>query len=168
MPNISEDEILDYIIFDCKARGQDWKNIEWYIDNPKLIEGDFYHINSGVLVFNEKVYDSELFTILEMAGEILPISVKDKRLYLLNVLECINSLDHQNTEFDYYDDGTQGRILKYVFHERFPDSSLFKIPETSRSEVLTYHDVKDTEDEFYSLYNKLKFSGLIFQELYSI
>jgi len=108
-----------------------------------------------------------LFTLLEMAGQILPINVDGKKLYALNVLECINCLDQENSKFDYYEDGTKGRILRYAFHHRLTASSIFKIPETSRGEILTYSGVKDAEDEFYSLYKQLKFTGLRFEELYS-
>lgn len=167
MPDISEDNLLDFIMFDCEAKNENWTDINWYIDNPKLKKGNFYHIHGGSFAFDQQVYDSELFTLFEMAGQILPINVEGQKLYVLNVLECINSLDQENSKFNYYDNGTRGRILNYTFHNRLTESSIFKIPETSRGEILTYTGIKDSEDEFYSLYKQLNFTGLIFEELYS-
>ncbi|MDO3628861.1 hypothetical protein [Mucilaginibacter sp. BT774] len=167
MPNIPEDDLLEFVIFDCNKKDESWIKTNWYVYNLKEKKGNFFEINGGALAFDQQVYDSELFTLLEMAGEILPVNVGGERLYALNVLECINCLDQENSKFDYYDDGTKGRILKYAFHRRLTESSIFKIPETSRGEILTYSGVKDAEDEFYSLYKQLKFTGLKFEELYS-
>lgn len=171
LPEIEERYVFDLLHFDCERKIAHWPEIDWYVFNPKEKEGDFYSLGgNGAFVFNQRVYDSELFDLLEMAGEILPIQLEDggPTLYVLNVLECVNALDKKNTVFDVYDDGTRGRILQYAFHpNRITESPLYKIPETSKTEVLTYTGVKDPEDEFKTLYEQLDFSGLVFSELYA-
>lgn len=169
---VSEDlDTLELKTFDCLEKKNDW-NIEmnWYVDNPKKKEGNFYYVTSGALAFDEKVYNSELYTLFEMAGEILPIKLETgKQLYVLNVLECVNAFNSKLAEYAYYPDGTKGRILKYAFHKnRLSESSIFKIPETSKAEILTYEGLKDSDDEFKPLYEKLGFTGLQFEELASI
>ncbi|MBS7566740.1 hypothetical protein KHS38_20210 [Mucilaginibacter sp. Bleaf8] len=166
-PNITEDLMYNYLVFDGLSKTKSWNAIEWYILDSNQRSGNFFNINSGVLAFDSAVFNSDLFSILEMAGEILPIKIEDKSLYALNVMETINMLDQEKSTFDYYDDGSKGRILKYKFHNRIPTSPIFKIPETLQGEILTYSKVKDKQDEFYYLYKKLEFTGLLFEELYS-
>jgi hypothetical protein len=167
MPELPEDDWLEFLNFDCSDKNPNWSEIKWRSFNPLKKAGNFYHIGSGSLVFDEEVYDSEMFTLFEMAGQILPMKLNEKKLYALNVLECINSLDQENSEWDYYDDGTRGRVLKYRFLKNwFSESSIFKIPETHRTDILTYSGLKNADDEFYSLYKSLNFTGLVFKELF--
>jgi hypothetical protein len=68
-------------------------------------------------------------TLLELAGELLPLSHKGKKYYLMNVLECANCLDERSTQWK-SDKETRVpiRILKYEFRsDRFPESTFFKI-----------------------------------------
>jgi hypothetical protein len=169
MPRVSEDDILSILSFDCEQRNDELKNIRWYVFDPKTKPKNFYCGVNGALVFNQQVYDSELLMLFEMAGEIIPLTMETgETIYALNVLECINIIDNDKTIWDIYDDGTKGRILQYSFHHGVSESSLFKIPETSRIDVLTYSGVKDSSDEFYSLYKKSGFTGLEFKEIYPL
>jgi hypothetical protein len=131
---------------------------------------NFYSIGTyGVLVFDEHTLEI-CRTIFEMAGEILPIKVeRGPDLYLLNVLECMNGLNYDITIWDYYNDGSKGRILKFGFHpERvLNEASIFKIPEDLKTSIFCYADIKNPDDEFYHIYHKYKLTGLIFEEVYN-
>jgi hypothetical protein len=158
---------LIFLRFNCESRKKEWKELKVYIYNPKRIEKDFYNMGVGIWVFNEKVLDI-CRTIFEMAGEILPIQVENgKKLYLLNVLDCINILDYNRAQWDYYDDGSKGRILAYKFHENRigNESTIFKIPETCKTDIFCYTDARNEDDQFYYLYHKHKLTGLIFEEI---
>jgi hypothetical protein len=165
---VEEKSLFDNLSFDCFSKKNEWVPLDMYIFNPKKKAGNFYSLGgAGALVFDEKVLDA-MRSIFEMAGEILPLNLNGNILYCLNVLECINNLDQTKTIYDKYEDGTNGRILKYVFHiNRFPESSIFKIPESSKTEVLTYSGLKDSDDEFVGLYLKNEFTGLVFEEIFS-
>jgi hypothetical protein len=159
---------LQFLNFDCEPRLKDWKGLEVYIYNPKRKKRDFFNMGIGTLIFNEKVLDI-CQTVFEMAGEILPIKIErdGEKLYLLNILQCRNGLDYDRTVWDYYYDGTKGRILDYKFHEwRVQDeSTLFKIPETSKTDIFCFTDDRNEDDQFYYLYHKHKLTGLIFEEI---
>ena len=146
----------------------DFSEIEWYVHNPKVKKANFFTGITGALIFDKRVYDSDLFTMFEMAGEIIPIkSENGEELFLLNVLECVNCLNEKGSERDIYDDGSKGRLLKYAFYENcVSESSIFKIPETSQTEILTYVDVKGEADEFFYEYQKAGLSGLIFEQIF--
>jgi hypothetical protein len=106
--------------------------------------------------------------IFEMSGEILPIKVeRGPQLYVLNILQCMNGLNYDKTKWDYYEDGTKGRILKYSIHKDrvINETSLFKIPETSKIDIFCYADVQDRIDEFYHIYHDNDLTGLVFEEI---
>jgi hypothetical protein len=156
--------------FNCESYLNNWDFYEMYISNPAKKNKNFYtNLTSGILIFDE--HSLEICrTVFEMAGEILPINVeRGPDLYLLNVLECMNGLNYETTQWDYYNDGTRGRILKYGFHpERvLNESSIFKIPEQISTSIFCYADIKNPDDEFYHIYHKYKLTGLIFEELYN-
>ncbi|MDB5123563.1 MAG: hypothetical protein JWP94_1692 [Mucilaginibacter sp.] len=168
IPIVPEENILSVLSFDCITKKNGFDNIEWYIFNPKERKGNFYTGVNGALIFDQEVYDSDLSILFEMAGEILPIKLENGEiLYALNVLECVNMLNQKETTYDIYDSGKRGRILNYSFHpDRLSESSIFKIPETSRVEILTYTDVKYPDDEFYTVYKESGFTGLVFEEIW--
>ena len=158
---------LERFKFDCETKKDDFKDVSFYIYNPKTKPMNFFSTGGGCLVFDEKTLEL-CRTVFEMSGEIIPIEVeRSEDLYILNVLECMNGLDYENTKWDYYSDGTKGRILNYVFHKErvMNESTIFKVPETSKTDIFCFADVKDREDEFYHIYHDNKLSGLIFEEI---
>jgi hypothetical protein len=162
-----ESEFLDKLSFNCKSKSQGWQPSDMYIFNPKKEKGNFYSLGGiGALAFDETVLDI-MQTVFEMAGEILPIKIDNEIVYILNVLECVNALDETNVKWQIYPNGSRGRILSYSFYNnRLTESSVFKIPETSKGDILAYSGVNDPEDEFYSLYMKHNLKGLLFEEIY--
>jgi hypothetical protein len=159
-----------YYKFKCESLKDNWIPYEVYNASPAKRIQNFYSLGkSGVLVFDK--YTLEICrTIFKMAGEILPIKVeRGEDLYLLNVLECLNGLNYNTTVWDYYDDGTKGRILKYGFHLDGVSNktNIFKIPENKEIGLFCYADIKNPDDEFYHIYHKYKLTGLIFEEVYN-
>jgi hypothetical protein len=158
---------LDKFIFDCEPKKRDWVDDLFYVYNPKIKPKNFFSIGSGCLVFDEKTLEI-CRTVFEMSGEIIPIKIERREdLLILNIIECMNGLDYENTKWDYYSDGTKGRILNYSFHKEriMNESTFFKIPETSKTDIFCFADVKDREDEFYHIYHDNKLTGLIFEEI---
>lgn len=164
----NKDDIREKLFFECQPKKANWQPLDMYVFNPKKKEGNFYSLGGiGALVFDEKALDAML-TIFEMAGEILPINVEGTALYILNVLDCVNCLDKEKSTWDYYEDGSRGRILSYAFHaNRMTEGSIFKIPETCKTEVMIYSDIKDDEEDFMLLYKRYGLTGMIFEEIFS-
>lgn len=154
--------------FDGKEKGGgEWQSPSLFSFDPLKRRGNFFYLSPGVLVFDEKAMDV-LDDILEMAGEILETELLGERLFALNVTQCYNSLDLETTAWRI--DPRSGKrlsIKQYVFHgNRFGESSIFKIPETVRAEVLTYSEVKGREDEFIARYQESSLEGLEFDLLF--
>ena len=158
-----------YNKFNCEKKMPMWEPHLFYNADPMKKPHNFFTIGtSSVLTFDEHTLEI-CQTVFEMAGEILPIKVeRSMDLYLLNILECMNGLNYDTTVWDYYSDGTKGRILQYGFHpERvLNEASIFKIPEDLMTNIFCYADVKNPDDEFYYIYHKHKLTGLIFEKVY--
>ena len=165
------------MFFQCEPKPQWTTPIRCYVDDLRQESGNFYQFASDALTFDDTALEG-MRDIFEMAGEILPIELEEEyvqgayrpggRLYALNVLECVNALDKEKSEWYLGSAGQKISLRKYAFHRnRMPESSLFKVPEDNYSSVLTYVGLKDPEDEFIGRYQALGLTGLIFEELWS-
>jgi hypothetical protein len=163
-----DDAVWDMGMMDFAGdKKSNWKPIKCYVDNLKKEVGSFYEFSGRALTFDKYAYEG-MCDILEMAGEILPITMEEgDDLYVLNVLDCVNALDKEKSIW-HMRGGKRTRLKKYVFQkERVHESSLFKIPENNYGAVLTYTGLKDSDDEFIGRYQRLGLTGLIFEELWS-
>ena len=153
--------------FDCEKKST-WKCAKCYVHNPKLIRGNFMSLCPGFLVFDQITLDG-MDDIMEMAGEILPLKVGDESYFGLNVLECVNALDERATKWRLARDShTKIGISEYAFHaNRMSESSLFKVPETAKGDLLVYRGLKDNDDEFIGRYERLGLTGLEFDTMFS-
>lgn len=147
-----------------------WESEIFYVDNPLQDECDFFSLtNSSAFACTSKAV--EVFSKFWMgSAELLPILLENgKELFIVNVIDCVNALDHSKTVYDFYDDGTRSnRIIQYSFKgDRFHESSIFKVPETAQSEILTYQGIKRPEDEFYYNYLNSGLNGLTFSKIFS-
>jgi hypothetical protein len=118
----------------CSPKLEGWISPDIYVWNPKHREGSFYHLCSGAFVVDSETAE-KLGDLLELAVELLPLSHKGKKYYLMNVLECANCLDERSTQWK-FDKETRVpiRILKYEFRsDRFPESTFFKIDASARA-----------------------------------
>lgn len=160
-----EDALM--LIMDCTPISDRWIPPPVFIFEPKLKAGDFFQFSSSVLITSPRATEL-LRTHLEMAGELLPLPYQGQEFTLLNITECINCLDYQNSEWVTDEQtGTALWLKKYAFHRhRFTESSLFKIPETSRSEILLVEGLHEPEEEFRAIVQREHLEGLIFEELW--
>ncbi len=161
------EEDWEKLEMDCVPQIETWSPPPVFIYKPKLRQGDFYNFGSGILITSPRATEA-LRTHLEMAGELLPLPHADQTYTLLNVLECINCLDQERTEWVYgQTTGARIGIKKYVFHpDRFSESRLFKIPETSKSEILVVEWNEESEDEFRNAVEAAQLKGLLFEQLW--
>ena len=156
--------------FDGRPRSSEWCDPGVYVLHPKLKRGNFFSLGGSVGTFIVDVSTArELGDLLERSGELLPLTHKGEQFYVVNVTECINVLDDENTEWVYgRTTGAKIDIKRYAFHaNRLTETPLFKIPETCRAEILTFEGLKAPEDEFKFRVESSGLTGLIFDELWS-
>lgn len=154
---------------ECQPILDGWTPPPVYVLYPTREEGDFYQFGSGALITSPRATEA-LRTHLEMAGELLPLPHGGVTYTLLNVLECVNCLDHARTEWLLTPDGTRVRPLKYAFHpKRLTETRLFKIPETCRGEILVSEGADASEHgEFREALEEAGLRGLVFEEIWRL
>lgn len=165
-PDVPDSQILDYTTFDGTSRIHSWQSPGVFCLKPLLQKGDFLHFGSGNLLANQRAMGI-VGTFFEMSGELLPLWYDNEQYTLLNVLECINCLDVEKSDWLRAADGSFVEIRKYRFHvDRFTTSPIFKIPETRSASVLTWERDGCPESEFKACVESHGLSGLIFKELW--
>ena len=146
-----------------------WEEPPVFIYKPLLKRGNFadmWGLFSPAL--DEHAVD-ELRELLEMSGELLPLTHQGENWSILNVTECVNMLDDERSKWVYGETtGAKIQIAKYVFHaSRVTESPLFKIPEMRKTQILTIEGFKDPEDEFKYRVEQAGLTGLKFKLLWS-
>ena len=156
------------LITNCQPRLATWNPPTVYVYEPLHRKGDFFQFSRSVLISNTRATEA-LRSFYEMAGELLPLPYHGEVYTLLNVTECINCLDEEKSEWEYYEGTEVKHLLKrYVFHpNRFSASALFKIPQTYGIELYAVEGSGEVEEEFREVVKKNHLQGLIFQELWS-
>lgn len=153
----------------------EWREPTFYVKDPVRDKRmDFTYLSAGGFAYWEKVNESDLGEIIEKCGEVLPAKVEskpnpDEKLYVFNCTACYNCFDRENGKARWTPDGRMAiQVEKYAFHlDRIGDANLFKIPETHRVAIYTITGQEEPEDEFYSLYHALGFTGLKFEEVWT-
>lgn len=155
--------------FDGTARDE-WNPPEVYSYEPLLPKGNIwgYGMIGSAWAVTPSAFE-RLKWLLVYAGQLLPLPFETEQFALLNVTACVNCLDQERTEWVLGETtGKRIRIEKYAFHyDRLPESSVFKIPETRRGEILCYEGVKDPEDELKPYVEGHGITGLKFTELWA-
>jgi len=154
--------------FDCTPKASGWVPPKVYILSPNLKRGNFFNLSPGGLVIDAEGINA-LRALLEMSGELLPVSYKGEEFAFLNVTSFVDALDQDRTNWVYAKgSGTKIRIEKYAFHShRLPETPLFRIPETNKTVTFTIEGLKDPEDEFKFNVEQKGLKGLIFKEIWT-
>ncbi len=158
--------------FDCRPWEGNWRPPELYIPNPKLKRGNFlgFQGTSGTMIADDITrWHDELAGLFEMSGELLPMPHGGENFHVVNVLNCQNCLIRELSKRELAPLGEQvGLLGRYEFYpERLPDTPLFKVPETSRWEILCIERFGDDDYEFKHMYERLGLTGLYFEKLWS-
>ncbi len=158
----------DTLDFNCTPKLPAWKPPAVYVLQPKLKPGNFIGLCASAFVA-DRTANEALCDLLEMSAELLPIGDDSLGQMVVNVTGCFNVLDDANTKWVYgQSTGAKIRIERYAFHAaRFTEAPLFKIPETSKVDILTVTGLKDPEDEFKHRVESAGLTGLLFEEIWS-
>jgi hypothetical protein len=160
LPQKSEDVFT--LLMDCTSKATNWISPPVYIYKPRHKAGDFYNFDWNSVITSPRA-TAALHSHLIEAGELLPLFYQDDQFAVLNVLQCVDCLDHSLSERQ------PGHYTKYVFRSNQlaqVQSTIFKIPQTRQSEVLVVEGLKAPEEEFRYTVEKSGLKGLLFTELW--
>lgn len=125
----------------CKGRPMYWKTaLEIAVDEEDLgiPEADISLLNIGSFVISENLYH-ELFKRFDDSCEFLPLVMGSRRFRLVNVINIVDCLDKEHSEFNEF-----GGISKPVFDEkRLPAGGFFKLSEDNFSSIFCVDDVRE-------------------------
>jgi hypothetical protein len=146
----------------------DWEPPPFYVLEPNLKRGNFFHWFSWVLICDHIALDV-LRDLLEMSGELFDFTYKGENCSLLNPLHTFSVLDEDSSLWRrHYKTGEKTEVIeKYVFlPKRFCEVPIFKIPE-DRVHLFTIEGMKHPEDEFKYRVEQSGLKGITFTEVWS-
>jgi hypothetical protein len=149
---------------------EEWRPPAVYSYQPRLAAGDFWSFQMRSAAWATRPSATHrIQSVLAKAGQILPLPYQGEVFGLLNVTQCVECLDPDATEWIVGESTRKPiRIARYAFlPKRFPESPIFKLPQTARSEILCYEGVLDPVDEFKSIVERHQLTGLTFREIWS-
>jgi hypothetical protein len=157
----------DMVRFDGQPKAE-WTPPEVVERDPTLAGGNFWGFNalpSSIVASPATLALTEVRALLETAGQILPLPFRGELFGLLNVTELADALNHERTSwFRAAKTGHPLWIEEHAFRaERFPTSSLFKIPE---SKDILCHEGAMQSSGFKSSVERLGLTGLTFTEIW--
>lgn len=150
------------LLTDCTPKAIGWSPPSVYIHEPRHKAGDFYNFELDHVITNPQATVA-LYAHLIAAGELLPLFYQDEQFTLLNVLQCVDCLDHKLSERQ------PGHYIKHVFQSHLlaqVQSTIFKIPQARKSEVLVVEGLRSPEEEFRYTVEAAGLRGLLFTELW--
>jgi hypothetical protein len=161
---LSEDFDRDYLL-DGMPKGKSWKSFKMYSLKPLRPAPYFWDcFLYGNMIAVEGRELEPIRGFVDQSCELLPLSFGRKKMSLLNVVEVVDVLDKKRSKFV---DEDRDSLDKYAFLSKRFTHSLFKIPETRRSEVLCVEGLCDPQDEFKGSVEALGLTGLRFHKLWS-
>ncbi len=152
----------------CQPRSSTWTPPEVYVVEPLLAAGDFYDLNlTGQVILSPLCRHADAVRrFFRESGETLPIFHEGRTYEMLNVLQCINCLDGDRSEWLCMPDGRRIFPEKTAFYpERITGPSIFKIPEL-RAANLTVDRAGSPETDFKAAYDHYGLTGLVFKPIW--
>ena len=162
------------MLVQTKNHVDSWKPPTVDFETNETQAPNFYYF-LGTLIFDKKVYHSDVLTHLEMSGEILPAQKADgSELFILNAYHIMNIVDAANCDCQH------GKLTKYAFHTNRIEGieyPLFRVPKLGELgeliikgnlDLLTIVDDYgyDLEEEFKTAYEQAGLTGLKFEEVW--
>lgn len=121
---------------------------------------DISSFSNGAPLFNEKTIDV-LEEFLKDKAELLPVYHEKSKYYVVNIINVIDALDYEKSEFERFDTGAIMYCTKYSFKPEIVENQhLFKIPLCNSIDIFVSDDFKKKVEE-------TKIKGLIFVEAWN-
>jgi len=140
-----------------------WVSPPLVIANPHAKKGGFVSSFPGCLVMRSAAVE-KLGESLEVAGELLPVEFNAEHGFLLNVLQVVDCMDHEQSDWAIAKDGVT-RLLcrRFAFRlDALPESTLFKVPGLSAS-MFAHTGLPGSTTSFCSKVGEHKLTGLRFE-----
>ena len=164
---VDESGLAAFAGLDGTPRSDTWSPPRVAVVHAERPAGNFFGFGGGFLITDEKATDA-LYTLFEMAGEMLPLPHGGESYTVLNVTQCIDCLDHDRTTWSTSRKGERLRIEHYEFSKfHLSETPIFKIPEEDRTAIYVVEGITDPDEEFREIAEREGLQGVIFEEVWS-
>ena len=151
-----------------------WATPRFRIYDPQRDRGDFTGLGPGAIVVTNPI-PGRLETMYEIAGELLPVGDNLPELSILNVTDCSDCIDYDQSEWIRgKKSGSAIRATSLVFKQSLiPESRIFKVacqpgyPQYVKTTLFTHTGMGDEEDDFKYQVESLGLRGLKFEHVWS-
>lgn len=139
---------------------------------PMRVVPDFWWLGPGTgayAVGEKAMATGELELILIRAGQLLPLPYKNETLTIFNILECVDCVNEEKTEFKPNVSSPLQKSSERPFFvaDDLPESSLFKIP-YNPTKIYTWELEGDNpEEEFKACVEMNNLKGLKFELIWT-
>jgi hypothetical protein len=162
---------LQYLTFTGVPKS-DWVPPKMKSYHPMREVPDFWSLDvcCGAFAVSEKAMKvDELERLLIRAGQLLPLPYKNETMTIFNILECVDCVDENKTEFRPSASSPMGKRSERPFFvaDDLPESSLFKIPYDPTKIYTWEQDGDNPEDEFKACVELNKLKGLKFELIWT-
>lgn len=150
------EKIFEEYFEESKSAKSIWKKIVLLSGEPKR-KSDFIGIPNTDAIGISQIAYNELIEFFDDGVELLPVDTDKGVFFLLNVLNIVDCLDKENSEYNALPSGIITDFKQLDFYkEKLGKIHFFKIPE------LPFHIF--VSDAFQHMYSQIEFAGLEFDE----
>jgi hypothetical protein len=129
-----------------------------------LKKGSFYQFSGGVIIVDQLTLDILGREDFDKVGEILPLECEGSLFHLVNITRVVDCLDMLGSEWE-GGEPDEGELVHYSFDvEKLTADGLFKIPQTSLTEILLAESVQSATT-FRSRVEQFNLKGILFEEI---
>lgn len=158
-----ESYLHDLMKFDGTSRVDEWRRArpQFYVDRPERPVPDLWPVvSSASLGLSDRARDL-VETHFPGTGELLPANLGDTSLHILNVTRVVACLDKERTRPDL------GFPKAFAFRQAaLPIGTIFKIPETSRVDILYCDATSDGEAPLAAMLTDNRLTGITLKRLW--
>jgi hypothetical protein len=150
--------------FDGELPRTKWVELEMRSSDDSLESPDIWEIVPGTFAMEKKAYyELSASTEETQQGNMRFLKCEKRRLAVINSTHIVDFLDVDKSRFD---KANASKIIKYSFDGAQLAISLFKIPQTRTTELLTLDGFDDGND-FKTLVERFSFTGVRFERLWT-
>ena len=162
--NAFESERRKSWIFDATSGHHDcWVELEMKPSGESKLVPDIWEVVPGVFAMEQNAaYELCSSTEETQDGYMHNLLCEGRKLAVINSTHCVDCLEVGKSHFDSAD---PSKIVEYSFDGAQLAISLFKIPQTRSTELLSL-DGFDDENDFKTLVEKFGFTGVKFERLW--
>lgn len=144
--------------FAGRPLAQEWQAITVARETTdQRLRGDFPSL-PGAFICNQRALDT-LYPLIVGHVEVLPLICDTENLYVINIIQVLDCLNHELSQFKRFSSGRIMRVEKYVFKEGCIGTvPLFKIPEQIDNRIYA-------SDMFKQAVEQHGLQGIVFTEI---